>query len=268
MKVWKALTITSALATSLCIAGFGVMVYDQFLVRESNISSLIKEKEEETNVKKDSSHLHIVALGDSLTRGIGDEDGKGYVGFAVDELKQRTEREINVSNLAIRGLRSEELIQQLKESEVKRQIAQADVIMMTIGGNDLFQSGNILRDLSKEQISSTQDKFTENLHAIFQSIRSVNKTAVIYYVSLYNPFSEILEKETTTNIVREWNFHSANVVSSYDNIIAVPTYDIFELHLEDYLYTDQFHPNGNGYKLMGERVASLITFKEEAEGSE
>jgi lysophospholipase L1-like esterase len=35
---------------------------------------------------------------------------------------------------------------------------------------------------------------------------------------------------------------------------------LFQLKVDDYLYTDKFHPNAKGYKLIAERVASLITW--------
>src|SRR3954447_14825152 len=47
--------------------------------------------------------LTIVALGDSLTRGTGDETGKGYVGVLIDEIKGKTKRPVQLTNLGING---------------------------------------------------------------------------------------------------------------------------------------------------------------------
>jgi lysophospholipase L1-like esterase len=63
-------------------------------------------------------------------------------------------------------------------------------------------------------------------------------------------------------VVREWNFASAETAANYQKTVVVPTFDLFELNVNDYLYSDQFHPNSQGYKLIGERLATLITFSE------
>ena len=37
-----------------------------------------------------------------------------------------------------------------------------------------------------------------------------------------------------------------------------PIFDIFENQEEDLLYTDYFHPNDHGYKLMAKRIFSYL----------
>ncbi|MDQ7860843.1 GDSL-type esterase/lipase family protein [Peribacillus frigoritolerans] len=76
----------------------------------------------------------VVAIGDSLTRGTGDETGKGYVGLVIEDLKSEYNRKPIIHNLGINGQVSKELVQQVRQPEVKRQIQAADVILVTIGG--------------------------------------------------------------------------------------------------------------------------------------
>ena len=75
------------------------------------------------------------------------------------------------------------------------------------------------------------------------------------------------DASTTSSIVRDWNFQSAETAASFENIVYVPTFDLFQLQVENYLYTDQFHPNTEGYMLIAERVASLINFEQEEKKS-
>jgi len=255
-------TIVSILATGIWIVGLGVVVNDQFFYeRRQPMERASLEDVEST----ESDGIHIIALGDSLTRGTGDETGKGYVGYAVDELRKKTNESIYIKNFAIRGQTSAQLASQLKKIEVQRQIRQADVIMLTIGGNDLFQGGESLLNFSIERMNKAKETYLTNLRQIFQTIRNLNKEATVFYISLYNPFNDLQDAEVTSAIVRDWNFHSGEVAAQYPKIINVPTYDIFELNVNDYLYSDKFHPNKEGYKLIGERVSSLITFTEGAE---
>lgn len=255
-NIVKVIAILSIVASGLWIFGLGVMVQDQFFHKATPLRKEITSQAETVN----DQQLHLVALGDSLTRGTGDETGKGYVGYILDELRTKTKQPIQVTNLAIKGQRSAGLVKQLQQAEVQRQLKQADFVFMTIGGNDLFQGGETIRNFSIARINQTKASYLRNLDAIFRTIRTVNSQAIVFYISLYNPFNQLNNAKTTSAIVRQWNYDSAEVAARYPNIIAVPTYDLFELHVNEYLYSDQFHPNKEGYKLIGERVASLITF--------
>ena len=221
----------------------------------------IKQKEPEKAAVP--SNFSLVALGDSLTRGTGDESGKGYVGLVTDDLKERFGKKISVHNLGISGAVSAELKDQIKQEEIMRQLGEADAIMLTIGGNDLFQGGQTLMDIELAGIENIQKKYLKNLKDVFTSIRSVNNQATVYMIGLYNPFIELEDNETTSSIVREWNFQTEDLASSFSNIVFVPTYDIFQLSVNDYLYTDKFHPNKEGYKLIAKRISPLIKWEEE-----
>jgi lysophospholipase L1-like esterase len=210
-------------------------------------------------VKKEKG-ITIVALGDSLTRGTGDESGKGYVGYVTEEAKDRSKKDVHLMNLGINGQRSEQLRLQVQQKEVKRQLQEADFIFITIGGNDLFRGGQGLVDSSPETVAAIETKYLENVLSTFQDVRSANKNATIFFVGLYNPFLELSEGKEISKIIRKWNFDSAEISAEFPKIIFVPTFDLFELKVNDYLYSDKFHPNSKGYRLIAERVASLMTW--------
>ncbi|WP_160719111.1 SGNH/GDSL hydrolase family protein [Bacillus sp. USDA818B3_A] len=204
--------------------------------------------------------LSIVALGDSLTRGTGDETGKGYVGDLTDEIKEKTKKPVQLTNLGINGQRSDQLRKQVQQTEVARQIQKADMVLVTIGGNDLFRGGQGLTDYSSANIAKIEKQYLANLKFIFEQIRKNNKTANVFFIGLYNPFIEMDQGKEMSKVVRHWNYDSAEVSAAFPKIIFVPTFDLFELKVNDYLYSDKFHPNSKGYRLIAERVASLLTW--------
>ena len=257
----KFIAILSVLATVLWIFGLGWTINDYFFSKPD--SQVKQDSSAEAVVSGTDDDYQIVALGDSLTRGTGDQSGKGYIGYLVDDLKEKTEREIKLSNLAIKGQVSDQAVKQLQKPEIRRQVRTADAIIMTIGGNDLFQGGQALEHLSSEENNQVKAVFLENLDKVIQEIRKVNPDAAVYYVGLYNPFNDLEDAKTTSAIVRQWNFDSAELAADYKEIVYVPTFDLFELNTNDYLFNDKFHPNAAGYNLIAERVASLITFSEE-----
>lgn len=204
--------------------------------------------------------LTIVALGDSLTRGTGDETGKGYVGVLVDEIKEKTNRKVQLTNLGINGQRSDSLRKQVQETEVGRQIQKADMVLVTIGGNDLFRGGQAIMDFETDDIASIEKKYLDNLTFVFEKIRKNNPNANVFFIGLYNPFIDLEQGKEMSKVVRHWNYDSAEVSASFPKIVFVPTFDLFELKVNDYLYSDKFHPNSKGYRLIAERVASLLTW--------
>ncbi|MBM7693423.1 lysophospholipase L1-like esterase [Peribacillus deserti] len=222
-----------------------------------NTSQDTGKKSQAVNNEKD---LKVVAVGDSLTRGMGDETGKGYIGYLTDEMKAKSKKPVIVQNLGISGQKSDSLLAQVKTYSVTRQLKEADYILITIGGNDLFQGGQTLVDFQPAAVKSIQQKYLHNLEAILSHVRSSNSGAVIFLVGLYNPFIELENGKDTSQVVREWNYKSAEAAAKQIKTVYVPTFDLFELKVNDYLYTDRFHPNSKGYRLIAERVAALLTW--------
>ncbi|WP_424768746.1 GDSL-type esterase/lipase family protein [Paenibacillus sp. sgz302251] len=247
------ITAFSAVACLLWVFGLGWTVKDYLF----GAGTAAVQPSTGTDSTVVSNAMTIVALGDSLTRGMGDIEGKGYVGYVGDRLKQEG-LDITLVNLGIKGLTSFELVEQIKQKEIERQIRQADMILMTIGGNDLFLGGQSLMDPSEENIRGLEEGYTTNLNVILSSIQTANPDAIVYVLGLYDPFNELESGELTSRVVRGWNYKMTETMAGYPNAVFVPTYDLFQRSVSHYLFSDQFHPNEKGYLLMADRVAALI----------
>jgi len=232
-------------------------------------SATSKQKPQEATSLKNSSvskkdGIQLLALGDSLTRGTGDDAGKGYVGYLKEIIEKKSKEKIALSNYGIKGLTSDQLKKQVQETEIKRKIQNADILFITIGGNDLFQGGETLKQLDDKWINKISHSYTANLKSTLSTIRSVNKDAPVYLIGLYNPFSDLENSSITSKVVRNWNNETAEISAGFSHVIYVPTYDIFQQNVQSFLYSDHFHPNAKGYQLMAERVAGLISWEVEA----
>ncbi|MFD1706690.1 SGNH/GDSL hydrolase family protein [Siminovitchia sediminis] len=208
----------------------------------------------------------IVSVGDSLTQGVGsDEEFGGYIPFLKEDLeKLKGVNRAEFINHGKRGNRTDHLLKRLQEPAVKADIQRADLVIMTIGGNDVMQvfKDNLL-GLEINKFIAAEKDYEKKLNAIFSLIRSYNEEAGIVLVGIYNPFikwfSDIKEMD---QIVNNWNRVSAETAESYPEALFVPVDDIFKDNEERLLYTDYFHPNTRGYELIAERIYDMLSAAE------
>ncbi|TCP53371.1 lysophospholipase L1-like esterase [Tumebacillus sp. BK434] len=212
--------------------------------------------------KKADDPLLIVAIGDSLTKGIGDTSGKGYVG----NLKSRLEaagQKVNVQNLGISGLESTELVKSVQNPGVQQYFQDAELIMVSIGGNDITHSiGGVdkligAKGVDENTILETQAAYTKNVQEVLASIRKSNAKTPVIVLGLYNPFEGLFEDQGKSDqLLLDWNENLRKVAQAYPHVKVVPMFDLFQWNNSTLLSYDHFHPNNEGYAKMAERIYS------------
>lgn len=252
----RMITFFSILLSLLWLFGLGWTI-NKYYAAKPNAINPVKTVSQKEDMKKT---MNIVALGDSLTKGTGDDTGKGFVGDITDQVKKRAKKPVSLVNLGINGQTSDQLRKQVQQPEILRQISNADIVLMTIGGNDLFRGGEGLVDYKTENIVAIEKKYLDNLKYILSQVRGANANVNVFFVGIYNPFINLNTGKETSKVVRQWNYDSAEVCADFPKVVFVPTFDLFELKVNDYLYSDKFHPNSKGYRLIAERVAALLTW--------
>jgi len=202
-------------------------------------------------------NIHVIGLGDSLTQGVGDELKKeGYFGRVTDKMDEwKGVKEVDATNLSKRGRRSDQLIDKLVDPEVQSSVKTADLIFLTIGGNDIMKvvKSNLF-NLQTEPFYDELGKFENRLDELFSIIRDLNGDAIIIVAGLYNPFT-IVTDETNEfeDIIADWN-EAIEVRAMMDGgSCFVPVVDLFDSNTDMVYHTDFFHPNAKGYDAMAER---------------
>jgi lysophospholipase L1-like esterase len=264
--LWVTIGVTASLSTLLFIGGF-LYASNQILFPQATSGEMIisKPAEQKDKLIEGKDKLQIVALGDSLTAGTGDATGKGYVGQFRDKLEQQTGKPVFVlNNLAIPGYTTKEVLTDLGLKKTKDALAEANIILLTIGGNDIFQGGAGIfngTDLQEFNAKAAEDRMgpaLTNVNAILTQLNQANPHAVIFYIGLYHPFSDLDPKREGDLVVQKWNSSVFSMTNRYPNMVLVPTYDLFERNLLKYLSTDHFHPNQDGYERIAERIAQIL----------
>jgi len=216
----------------------------------------------------ENSDTHIVAIGDSLTQGVGDETGQGgYVGI-LDQLINEQEHIINIDNFGKRGNRSDQLLNRLKEKEISNAVEDADIILITIGANDIMQVAkeNIM-NLELSDFVEERANYEKRLDQIFDHIQSQNSKAKIYLIGFYNPFEKYFPNiKELGMIVDDYNHTAVDIAKKEENISYIPTIDLFRDAKIELLAEDNFHPNYHGYEQIAGRVLEyIILLREESD---
>lgn len=152
----------------------------------------------------------VVVLGDSISTGYGLEDSsKAYVSILEQHMNQK------VTNLAKDGTTSSELLQSLQgDSTMQGAVAGADVIVVTIGANDILQPvlnndvvkvddydnvydlANAIKDNQiafqkylRANMPTAVANANTNIDSIILQLKSTNSHAKLVFQTVYDPLS-------------------------------------------------------------------------------
>ncbi|MGZ4135159.1 MAG: GDSL-type esterase/lipase family protein [Tumebacillaceae bacterium] len=209
--------------------------------------------------------LNLVALGDSLTAGVGDASGKGYIGDLRDMLV-KSGKVVTVQNMAVSGLQSPELVHTIQSPSVQSMLKTANMVYISIGANDLTHSvGDPMQIISTDQIDekkiiATEETYTQNMKTILQTVRANNADAPVFVIGLYNPFEGMIDDKNGVldRNLNTWNTNVMKITQQFKNVKLVPMFDIFQWNTNHLLAGDHFHPNQEGYNRMATRLLQAL----------
>lgn len=257
-KVVKVILLITIASFCLFAYGFISGVND---VLNPKASNLIKKTDVVAKEKKKTGTLQIVSLGDSLTRGVGDKEGIGYIGRVKEDLQKDYKQKVALTNLAVSGAKMPDLLKQMESSGAQYSIKQADVIVLTIGGNDLFPGWESLGKVDLETYRPDTETFQNEAKKIIEEIRKLNTDSPIFWLGLYNPFEDVEDLKGSSNIVVDWNASLEKLALNDKNVYITPTFDLFQNRGKELLYSDHFHPNEVGYTYMADRLVQNVVSK-------
>ena len=251
----------------------------------------------------DKNYSSILVLGDSISSGYGLEgypdnlDGiRNYGNLIRDELKPDT-----YNNLAINGQTSSELLEKVENGQYDENINDADLILVTIGGNDIlgmftdslkkaFQDENgkyqlvitdsdvlnnlvdkIINSQKDEEYTKACDNFKTNFIKLTSLIHEKNPDATVYFQTVYNPFSGVPYLSKIDNFAQKYisrindgirdNTKDENGNTLYEYIDVADFFKLRALQLTNIIRID-IHPNSTGHQMIYQMLSSAIKGKE------
>ncbi|SFC01332.1 Lysophospholipase L1 [Alkalibacterium subtropicum] len=257
--IWP-LVIGSAFVLSLLfVSGFIVSIVisgnDDTAQTETEMDMEIPESEPAEDMPPDGAS-DILVLGDSIGFGVGDEENLGIGERYLNLLDDDSETGKTVTNISVPGFESSQLASLIESDEYSASISSAELIILSIGGNDLNNLN--LEDTATLTLAfdETLNIYKENLTFILSEIRSINPDAQLAIIGLYNPYSD--DAPQNAPFLLEWNHETRLIVNSDVGFAYIPTYELFDYHLDEYLSPDDFHPNGTGYQAIAEILFRIL----------
>ncbi|MCR2802942.1 GDSL-type esterase/lipase family protein [Paenibacillus soyae] len=265
---WYLIAVCSVIATVLWLTGLGITAMD-ILVPASASEAGGTEETRTAPVAtplEQAEEIRLLALGDSLTKGTGDETGQGYVHRLAEGLKSRYGKPVSMlGNLAVNGMTATELSERLEQDEiVQNTVRQANLIVFSIGGNDLFLSarakwnGRQLKAVSVDELTGDLEEAAGRFRSITSRLHALNPNATVVYMGLYNPFFDIDELRDASLKIQLWNKQAYGALHEFPLMRMAPTFDLFEDRIIERLSSDHFHPNGDGYEKIASRMLDAL----------
>lgn len=215
-----------------------------------------------TRKEIDAQDIQYLALGDSLTDGVGDEYMRqGYTERLVEQLeKWPAIATITLDNRGKKGRRSDQLLQLLEKGHYDKELEAANLVTLTMGGNDVMKIVKTdIFSLKKEMFDEEKVNFQHNYEQIVKEIRARNPEVPLILIGFYNPFSIVVDETTPfEEIIVEWNNDVRELAAQDDNACFVPVLDLFHTNEDLVYHTDFFHPNAKGYERMTERIVAAM----------
>lgn len=232
-------------------------------------------------LQEKNQKFHLLAIGDSLTQGVGDTTNQGgFVPLLAQRLDEAYRFDTVTSNYGISGNTSRQILNRMKQQEViQKNLKTANLMTLTVGGNDVMKViRQHLNDLSLESFDKATTSYLSNVKEIIALARRENPDLPIYIIGIYNPFYlNFPEMTQMQDVIDNWNAQTESLTKTYEGVYFVGINDQLYKGIDgqegivsvsgdqttvvnDALFSeDHFHPNNTGYSIMADAIMEEIT---------
>ena len=243
------LPVTAALLAA-CVFAYGFVSY-----LRGDTGTPVDFVRAEVSAPAPRAQIAPILLGDSLARGAGDAEGLGIGGRLDQELRRRGLTARRTYNVAVNGARTGDLLEVLDRPNVQQLLRESNVIIVSIGGNDLW-GGNDWRNAAPPEGEEVMNEVLTRISAAIAKIRTASPKGRIFFIGLYNPFTADADGRALSARVNQWNALLLEEFADDPDFTVVATADLFSHR--DRLALDRFHPGGEGYGLIARRIADAL----------
>ena len=205
----------------------------------------------------------FVLLGDSIAQGYGLGEGYtdwydlGYGKLIADA------NGYDYVNHAIGGHTTYNLNARLQEETVISDVADADIIAVSIGGNNFLLGGMYQMILEGvlfnkyDLVDKTIAEFYIDFGLAIDKIKAINPDAQLLIQTLYNPRNDFIGKvyQRAVDLLNQTIINTTAERNGVYEIVDV--YSAFGQHME-YIQKDQIHPNEAGHYVIATEYLKVL----------
>ena len=214
--------------------------------------------------------LSYVALGDSYPAGGGPVGGESYVDH-YEELIEDRDLEVEVTDLSVSGATTADLLSTISGADQKAALHEAQLVTITIGGNDFLQTAGTCRtDMAcfDETLAGIEQRLIE----VAEEVRAAAPNAVILMtnypdVAAGNPSALSFLGYGSFEAAREISMDSSEMVCSVAERHDMECVDVYRAFngddgktsawQEGLLAIDIIHPSPEGHRLIARLLCEL-----------
>ncbi|MBK8783062.1 MAG: hypothetical protein IPO22_14930 [Anaerolineales bacterium] len=216
--------------------------------------------------------ISMIAIGDSLTQGDGDDTGRGYPGRLL-EIVSVLRPNSSITNFGQSGWSSDALINgdqglpgQLTRANAEVQAAneqnRSSVVFIWIGSNDLWYLYEYGGDVNDESEAQDLQRFSSNLDVILSDLRLAGAQVIVALLDDQSQRPVAIKGEAFTAITADELSRMSVQVQRYNEVITQKAEEYGALTVDFYstdiftnpatLYDDGNHPNQAGYDIIAQ----------------
>jgi len=217
--------------------------------------------------------ISLIAVGDSLTQGDGDDSGRGYPGRLLEMITPDRPGS-TLTNFGKSGWSSDALINGdqglpgqlgLAVGEVQAAIGQGRgaLVLVWIGSNDLWYLYEYGGDVTDAQELEDLQRYSANMDVILKQLREAGAQVVVALLDDQSKRPVALKGEAFTAITQEELTQMSLQVQGYNEVITQKAAQYGALTVDFYdttlftdpatLYDDGNHPNQAGYDSIAQK---------------
>lgn len=215
----------------------------------------------------------FAVLGDSIASGYGLDNAHNCYASLISAKKS-----YYLTNDAVPGHTTEDLLWVVCHSEnARNSIKDADIISVSIGGNDLIQlllnadTATIMdimfNGINAKAVKEASEKMEFNIDSICTELRLLNPDAPVIVQTIYNPLYANKQYSSYASFAEKFVPVMMEIMNEactrHNNIFIADIYSVFDNYYEqqgsyDVIQADGIHPSEKGHALIADVILDVI----------